>query len=83
MCTLGIHQGNEISGYLPTEHMKSAWLFTKNGIPLMVESAEQVPFYLEALLYLLTRLGFIINVPKSVTSPTQDTHPTDRVPWVS
>jgi len=37
----------------------------------MAESVAQVTLYSEALLYLLTGLGFIINVPKSVTSPTQ------------
>ena len=31
----------------------------------------EVTLHLEALLYLLTDLGFIINIPKSVTSPTQ------------
>jgi len=42
-----------------------------DDILLMAESAAQVKLHLEALLYLLTGLGFIINVPKSVTSPTQ------------
>ena len=37
--------------------------------------AEQVTLHLEALLYLLTGLGFIINVPKSLTSPTQQSIP--------
>ena len=42
-----------------------------DDILLMAESAEQVTLHLEALPYLLTGLGFIINMPKSVTSPTQ------------
>ena len=42
-----------------------------DDILLMAESAEQVTLHLEALLYLLTGLGFIINAPKLVTSPTQ------------
>ena len=37
----------------------------------MAESAGQVTLHLEALLFLLTGLSFVINVPKSVTTPTQ------------
>ena len=42
-----------------------------DDILLMAESTEQVTLHLEALLYLLTGLGFIINMPKSLTSPTK------------
>jgi len=42
-----------------------------DDILLMAESAEQVTLHLEALLYLLTGLGFIINVPKSMKIPSQ------------
>ena len=45
-------------------------VYIDNILP-MAESAEQVTLHLEALLCLLTGLGFIINVPKSVTFPTQ------------
>jgi len=45
-------------------------IYTDN-ILLMAESAVQVTLHLEALLYLLIGLEFIINVPKSLASPTQ------------
>ena len=37
----------------------------------MGESPEQVKGHLEALTYLLTGLGFVINIPKSITIPAQ------------
>ena len=42
-----------------------------DDILLLGESASQVEGHLEALIFLLTGLGFIINVPKSITTPTQ------------
>jgi len=38
---------------------------------LLGESPSLVESHLEALMYLLTGLGFIINLPKSITTPTQ------------
>ena len=38
---------------------------------LMGDSLSQVESHLEALIFILMNLGFIINVPKSVTTPTQ------------
>ena len=35
------------------------------------ESPEQVKSHLEALIYLLTGLGFVINIRKSITTPAQ------------
>ena len=37
----------------------------------MVDTAAQAVSHLEALTFLLTGLGFIINVQKSITTPTQ------------
>jgi len=37
----------------------------------MADTAAQVQSHLEALMFLLTGLGFVINMMKSVTSPTQ------------
>ena len=42
-----------------------------DGILVMGESPEQVKGHLEALTYLLTGLGFVINIPKSITTPAQ------------
>ena len=42
-----------------------------DDILLMGDSPNQVESHLEALVFILTNLGFIINVPKSVTTPTQ------------
>ena len=42
-----------------------------DDILLMADTAAQVKSHLEALIFLLTGLGFIINVPKSITTPTQ------------
>ena len=42
-----------------------------DDILVMGESPEQVKGHLEALTYLLTGLGFVINVPKSITTPAQ------------
>ena len=42
-----------------------------DDILLMVDTAAQVESHLEVLIFLLIGLGFIINVPKSITTPTQ------------
>ena len=42
-----------------------------DDILVMGESPEQVKGHLEALTHLLTGLGFVINVPKSITTPAQ------------
>ena len=42
-----------------------------DDILLISDTAVQVESHLEALIFLLTGLGFIINVPKSTTTPTQ------------
>jgi len=42
-----------------------------DDILLMADTAAQVKTHLEALMFLLTSLGFVINMPKSVTIPTQ------------
>ena len=42
-----------------------------DDILLMGDFPNQVESHLEALVFILTNLGFIINVPKSVTTPTQ------------
>ena len=42
-----------------------------DDILVMGESPEQVKGHLEALTYLLTGLGFVINTPKSITTPAQ------------
>ena len=42
-----------------------------DDILVMGESPEQVKGHLEALTYLLTGLGFVINIPKSITTPAQ------------
>jgi len=42
-----------------------------DDILLMANTAAQVQSHLEALMFLLTGLGFVINMMKSVTSPTQ------------
>ena len=41
-----------------------------DDILVMGESPEQVKGHLEALTYLLTGLGFVINTPKSITTPS-------------
>jgi len=42
-----------------------------DDILVMADTAAQVKTHLEALMFLLTSLGFVINMPKSVTIPTQ------------
>ena len=42
-----------------------------DDILVMADTAAQVKSHLEVLMFLLTGLGFVINVPKSVTTPTQ------------
>ena len=42
-----------------------------DDILLMGDSPNQVESHLQALVFLLTNLGFIINLPKSITIPTQ------------
>ena len=42
-----------------------------DDIMLMGESPNQVESHLEALVYILTGLGFVINIPKSVMIPSQ------------
>ena len=42
-----------------------------DDILLMGDSLNPVESHLEALIFILTILGFIINVPKSVITPTQ------------
>ena len=44
----------------------------KIDILLMGDSPDQVECNLETLIFLLTNLGFIINVPKSIMTPTQE-----------
>ena len=66
-CAPWVFTSDETSDHPPSEH----GIIYIDNILLMAESAEQVTLHLEALLYLLTGLGFIINIPKSVTSPTQ------------
>ena len=43
-----------------------------DDILLMGNSPEQVESHLETLIFLLTNLGFIINTPKSIMTPTQE-----------
>ena len=43
----------------------------KNDILVMGKSPEKVKGNLEVLIYLLTGLGFAINILKSITTPTQ------------
>jgi len=66
LCTLGIHQDHETSGYLPSEYGNLNNHL--HDILLMAESAAQVTHFTWKP---YCSLGFIINVPKSVTSPTQ------------
>ena len=42
-----------------------------DDILLMADTAAQAESHLKALTFLLTGLGFIINVQKSITNPTQ------------
>ena len=42
-----------------------------DNILLMAESPKQVEGHLEALIYLLTGLRFVIDLPKLITTPTQ------------
>ena len=42
-----------------------------DDILLMADTAAQAKRHLEALTFLLTGLGFVINVQKSITTPTQ------------
>ena len=42
-----------------------------DDILVMGESPAQVKGHLEALIYVLTGLGFVINIPKSITNPAQ------------
>lgn len=42
-----------------------------DDILLMGDSPDQVENHLKALIYLLTGLGFVINIPKSITTPSQ------------
>ena len=70
LCPMGIHQGDETHINFPSG-MGLRIIVYKDDILLMGESPEQVQGHLEALVYLLTGLGFVINIPKSVTTPTQ------------
>ena len=70
-CKLGIYQCNETSDHIPTEHGSPHGHYI-DDILLMAESAEQVTFNLEALLYLL--------IHYQCAQISDQLHPTDRVP---
>ena len=58
---MGFHQGDETNSNLPSQYI--------DDILLMGDSPHKVKEHLEALMFLLTNLGFIINIPW--TAPTQ------------
>ena len=72
LCSMGFHKSDETHIRLPSKY----WgmydcLHRRHNMLVMGESPEQVKGHLEALTYLLTGLGFVINIPKSITTPAQ------------
>ena len=68
---MGVHQSDETPCHPPVEYMGGMYdslyrQYTADG-----RVHHQVEAHLEALIYLLTGLGFVINIPKSITIPTQ------------
>jgi len=70
LCSMDVHQGDEANSNLPMQygsaHDSLHRQYTHDG-----ESPNQAESHLQALMFLLTDLGFIINIPKSITRPTQ------------
>ena len=60
LCSMGLHKSDETHINLPSKY---GGMYDCN-ILVMGESPEQVKGHLEALTYLLTGLGFVINIPK-------------------
>jgi len=70
MCTMGIYQGNETSGHLPTEHGSLHGPLHRRHTPDgRIGRAGDTSSRSTSLP--ADRAGFIINVPKSVTIPSQ------------
>jgi len=67
---MGIYQSDEARTIL-LQGIGVHMIVYINDILVLGESPSLVESHLEALMYLLTGLGFIINVPKSITTPTQ------------
>ena len=70
VCPMGLHQGDEALSIL-LRSMGVRMIVYIDDMLLMAESINQVEAHLEALIYLLTGMGFVINIPKSITIPTQ------------
>ena len=71
LCPMGVHQSDETHNHLPLKHEVRMMIVYIDNILVMGESPDQVESHLEALVYLLTGLGFVINSSKSITTPTQ------------
>ena len=69
VCPVGIHQRDEARCDLMCQ--KVQMIVYIDDILLMADTAAQAVSHLEALTFLQTGLGFIINVQKSITTPTQ------------
>ena len=67
---MGIHQNDEARFNLPTCQGLKMIVYI-DDILLMADTAAQAKSHLEALTFLLTGLGFVINAQKSITIPTQ------------
>ena len=70
VCPMGIHQSDEAHCDLPPCQGVQMIIYIDN-ILLMADTAAQAESHLEVLTFLLTGLGFIINVQKSITTPTK------------
>ena len=70
LCSMGLHKSYETHINLPSKYGVRMIVYI-DEILVMGESPEQVKGHLEALTYLLTGLGFVINIPKSITTPAQ------------
>ena len=73
MRPIGFHRSDETHINFPPEYggTYDSMIVYIDNILLMAESPKQVEGHLEALIYLLTGLRFVINLPKLITTPTQ------------
>ena len=70
LCSMGVHKSDETHNNLPSKYGVRIIVYIYDLI-VMGESPAQVKDHLEALIYLLTGLGFVINILKSITTPAQ------------
>ena len=71
LCPMGFHQSDETDANF-LHSMEVHMIVYRDDILGMEDSQDQVDNHLGTLIFLLTKLGFIINNPKSISRPTQE-----------